>query len=235
METIFKIFLICLILVSCQETKKVEPAQSPTKQNQAENQKQVEKLSKLGIEKSSQDGLKSLDLDMWAPDFMATTTQGSKFHLREALKDGPVVLIFYRGYWCPYCTRYLAAFKDQLDQIKKTNGQIVAVAPEIAENQEKTIEMTDERILFITDSENKLMSLYNLSFEVTDDYNKKIQSFKGQTLEEINGQEEAYLPIPATYIIDTDGKVKWSHFDPNYRVRPNIDEIVEVLKDLKAN
>ena len=72
-------------------------------------------------------------------------------------------------------------------------------------------------------------SKYGVGFKVNDMYQEKFKNFKGTTLEEVNGQSEAMLPVPATYVIGKDKKVKWVHFDPNYRERSAIDDIVKAL------
>jgi len=176
-----------------------------------------------------------LSCNSGSPDFKATDINGNRFHLRQMLKDGPAVIVFYRGYWCPYCTKYLASFVDQLSEIKATNAKIIAIAPEGEKHLKTTQEKSGgEEIIFISDSNSKIMDLYDVPFKVTDEYNNKIKKHKGSTLEEINGQADASLPIPATYVVGTDGKVKWAHFDPNYRKRPDVNEILAVLQELRG-
>jgi len=224
------IFSICLIaLFACNSGSNSSIVENPKKALA------VDTLSQYGIDSASHNDVKPISIGRWAPDFKATDNKGNRIHLRQMLKDGPVVIIFYRGYWCPYCTKYLAKFVDQLDEIKSTNARIIAIAPEGEEEQKQTVEKSKgEEIIFISDSNLKIMDLYEVPFKVTDDYNQKIKNYKGQTLEEINGQSEAFLPIPATYIVGTDGKVKWSHFDPNYRNRPSVDEILQTLIELRG-
>ena len=221
--------LLAVTCFGCKRSNNYTIVEAPVKETKADS------LSKFGIYASSQNDIKAIQIGRWAPDFKTTNASGDRMHLRQMLKDGPVVLVFYRGYWCSYCIKYLTAFEAELEKIKETNARIIAIAPEIDANQVKTIEQTKADIMFISDPELKIMDLYDLAFKVTDQYNDKILKHKGESLEAINGQEEAYLPIPATYVIGTDGKVKWSHFDPNYKNRPDVEEILNVLKALRGN
>ena len=97
-----------------------------------------------------------------------------------------------------------------------------------SENIKKTVESTGLDIPFISDQDQSIMEKYGVAFNVTKDYQEKIVKFKGTTLEKINQQEKAVLPIPATYIIK-DGKIDWVYFDPNYRERPSIETILAQL------
>lgn len=166
-----------------------------------------------------------------APATKGTTEDGASFNLQDALKNGPVALIFYRGYWCPYCSRALGDYADSLAYLQENNVQLVAITPETYENVEKTVDETGASFTIISDRDGKIMEAYGVKFRVTDDYNGKIERGEGQDIAAINGYDEPELPIPATYLIVPDvnypsGKIIWRHFDPDYKKRASVLDMV---------
>ena len=189
----------------------------------------VEKYEKLGIKEESIKNLKAIPVGAVAPDFTANDQSGNSLQLSRLTEKGDVVLIFYRGYWCGYCTKYLATYVEKLKALEAKGVTVLAIAPEGEKNITKTVESTALEIPFISDSDHKIMDKYGVSFKVNEAYNKKIENYKGESLNKINDQWEAYLPIPATYIIGKGGKVKWAHFDPDYSKRATVEEVIANL------
>jgi len=179
---------------------------------------------------------KGLQAGEVAPGFEAMTSDGQTFALEDALKENTIALIFYRGFWCPHCSRIFSAYADSLSYLTDLGIRIVAVTPETYENVEKTIENTGVPFTILSDPGGKIMRLYDVDFRVTDEYNQKIVNFKGAPIEEMNGTDVAELPIPATYLITHDhatgeNKIIWRHFDPNYKKRARVLDIQKAFLD----
>ncbi len=186
--------------------------------------------TKFGIDEGSIASLKPIAVGTQAPDFSGKDQNDNEVQLSQLLQKGDVVLVFYRGYWCPLCSKHLGEFVGKLDAIKAKGATVVAVAPEGSKNIDKTVTETKLDIPFISDSDNVIMKKYGVAFKVNNDYNEKFTKWQeGLTIGEVNGQEEAYLPIPATYIIGENGKVKWVQYDPNYSNRSSVDDILSQL------
>ena len=173
-----------------------------------------------------------------APAFKAKTSKGETFDLTEALEENSVALIFYRGFWCPHCSRIFRAYVDSLSYLTELGIRIVAVTPETYENVDKTIEKTGATFTILSDPDGKIMRLYDVDFRVTDEYNQKIVKFKGASIEEMNGTDAPELPIPATYLIIRDGdsgkrNIAWRHFDPNYKKRARVHDIQQAYLDVQ--
>src|SRR6266516_8059946 len=90
----------------------------------------------------AQEKPEGLFINSKAPDFKGKDQNGKEINLKDLRKTGPVVLVFYRGYWCPYCNKYLKTLEDSLDQIKEKGAQLVAISPEKDSGVSKTIEKT---------------------------------------------------------------------------------------------
>lgn len=163
-----------------------------------------------------------------APGFTAKDQSGKTVILGEVLKNGPVVLLFYRGQWCPYCNKQLSHFSDSMQLLTAKGATILAVTPETSENIKKTIEKTKTHFPVIEDAGMKIMRSYKVNFTVDE---KTVTKYKGYGIDfnEANGSNGANLPVPATYIIGKDGKIKFVFFNTDYRKRAYVKDILENL------
>ena len=185
-------------------------------------------LARLGMDDS--DTPKGLLIGEAAPDFSGTTLDNEKLQLSVMLKEGPVVMFFYRGYWCPKCDRHLEAFADSLQMLTDIGLQVVAITPETVEGIERTVEQSGINFHVLSDPGGKIMADYDVDFKVTEDYSSRILKGKGVDIATSNGSDEAWLPVPATFIISTDQEIFWRHFNWNYGKRAGVRDILEAIK-----
>ncbi|MDP4264491.1 MAG: peroxiredoxin-like family protein [Bacteroidota bacterium] len=177
----------------------------------------------------AQEAPEGLFINSKAPDFKAKDQKGDEVHLKDLLKKGKVVLIFYRGQWCPYCNKFLKKLEDSLQLIKDKKASIVAVTPELPENIQKTIDKTKAEYSILYDEDLKIMKAYHVEFEVPENTVTQYRN-TGIKLEELNGKKNGnYLPIPAVYIIDKESTVTYRFFQPDYKKRPAVREILNNL------
>ncbi len=163
-----------------------------------------------------------------APDFTAKDNKGNTVTLSKQLKKGDVVLIFYRGQWCPFCNRQLSGLNDSLALITGKGAQLMAITPEVMENVGKTVEKTKASFPIIADENLAIMRSYQVAFQVDQDTQDKYKKY-GIDFAAANGSNGANLPVPATYVIGKDGKIKYVFFNPDYRKRPSVKDIAEHL------
>ena len=163
-----------------------------------------------------------------APDFKAKDQDGKDIRLKDLLKKGKVVLVFYRGYWCPYCNRELARLQDSLSQIQEKGATVIAVSPEKPENIKLTVDKTKASYPVIFDEGMKIMKAYDVEYELEETTLARYRS-SGLDIEKNNGTNGKYLPVPAVYIIDKESTVTYRFFDADYKKRPSIAEILKNL------
>lgn len=169
-----------------------------------------------------------LFIDSKAPDFKGTDQNGKEFRLKDQLKKGRVVLLFYRGYWCPYCNKELSRLQDSLQLILDKGAVVVAVSPEKQENIGKTVEQTKASFPVIHDEGLKIMKAYDVAFEVPENIVTRYRN-ANIDLEKNNGSNGKWLPVPAVFIIDKDGRVLYRFFDADYKKRPSVKELLDNL------
>ncbi len=160
-----------------------------------------------------------------APDFTVKDQNGKKVSLKNELKNGAVVLVFYRGQWCPYCNKQLKELQDSLVFIKQKGATLIAVSPEKPDNISKTVEKTKAGYPVLFDDSLKIMKSYDVAFRVDSTTIEKYKKF-GIDFYDANGSNGATLPVPAVYIINKEGIIVFKHFDPDYRKRVTVLEIL---------
>jgi peroxiredoxin len=173
----------------------------------------------------AQEAPKGLATHVKAPEFVAKDQTGATINLSDQLKKGSVVVVFYRGQWCPYCNKELKRLEDSLPLIKAKGATLIAVTPEKPENINKTIAKTKASYPILFDEGLKIMKSYDVAYAVD---NATINSYKkyGIDFTVVNGTNGAYLPVPAIYVINKEGDIVYRHFDPDYRNRASVQQIL---------
>jgi peroxiredoxin len=177
---------------------------------------------------AAQEAPEGLFIASKAPDFKAKDQNGKEVRLKELLKEGKVVLVFYRGHWCPYCNKELSRLQDSIQLIKDKGAILIAVSPEKPENVAKTVEKTKAEYSILYDEGLKIMKAYEVEFEVPVNTITRYRN-AGIDLEKSNGGNGKYLPVPAIYIIDKESTITYRFFEPDYKKRPSVQEILKNL------
>jgi len=177
----------------------------------------------------AQEKPEGLFINSKAPDFKATDQYGNEIRLKDVLRDSLVVLIFYRGQWCPYCNKQLKKLEDSLQLIKDKKATVVAITAELPENIAKTVEKTKAEYPVIYDEDLKIMKAYDVEFEVPENVLTRYRN-SGIKIDENNGKKNGnFLPIPAVYIIDKEANITYRFFQSDYKRRPSVKEILANL------
>lgn len=166
-----------------------------------------------------------------APDFNISDQDEQPFALKDALKDGPVVLIFYRGHWCPICNRHLSALQDSLSLLTDKGATVIAISPQKSEFLKRTQEKVNAGFRLLSDADHAVARAYGVNFEPSATERGMYNTMLGADFKEshTDGDAEVQLPVPATYVIAKDGRVKWRHFDTDYKKRARIKDIAAQL------
>lgn len=189
----------------------------------------------LGNVKGQDQNIKSmkeavgLEVGAKAPLFDGLDQDGEKQNLVDLLKKGPVVLVFYRGQWCPICNRHLSTLNDSLDAIYSKGASVVAISPEKPENIKQTIEKTNARFTLLYDEGYEISESFDVAFLPDFATRTAYNTALGANLKNAHSDESQRLPIPATFIIGQDRTIIWRHFDPNYRNRATVSDILSEL------
>jgi len=172
---------------------------------------------------------KTLIIGKNAVDFNLPNALGQSIALSEQLKQGPVILSFYRGGWCPYCNIEFAALNKILPEIKALGATLIGISPETPDTTISTVEKHELQFEVLSDIGNKIAEQYGLVLSVPAVMRPHYLSW-GIDVPAANGDESYDLPIPATYIIDTTGKITADFVNKDYTLRMEPDDIIAALK-----
>lgn len=166
-----------------------------------------------------------------APRFILPSATGEKVELSALTDKGPVVVVWYRGGWCPYCNITLKAYQDRLDEIDGLGATLVAISPELPDKSLDTQQKNELRFQVLSDVGNRVAREYGVLFSLNDQLHKAYQD--GFDLHSYNGDDTGGLPLAATYVIGTDGEVKWHFLSADYRERAEPQDVIDALRSLK--
>ncbi len=167
-----------------------------------------------------------------APDFTLEDATGQPVSLASLLEKGPVVLLWYRGGWCPYCNLTLHAYQEHLDEIKSAGATLVALTPEVPDQSLSTAEKNELEFVVLSDTGNKVAREYGVVFELPPEIHELYQS--RFDLHAYNGDDSGTLPLSATYVIAPNGKITYAFLDADYTNRADPVEVIEEVKAIQT-
>lgn len=251
----YYVSVFIILLVSCnnksdkkkhiatpkQETKTINTTTSSTLKTLLENRKNefaakadetVKKIYKEGIDAVSKSNIikDAKQIGNAAPNFTLTNASGKPVELNTYLKNGPVVLTWYRGGWCPYCNLTLRQLQLELPNFKKYGANLIALTPELPDNSLKTSEKHNLAFEVLSDVGNNVAKEYGVVFQLTKEVAKIYNEKFG--LNKYNGNGSNELPLAATYIINQEGKIVYAFLDADYRNRAEPSELTAILKKM---
>lgn len=168
-----------------------------------------------------------------APTFNLKNQRGEIISSAELLKNGPLVVSFYRGSWCPYCVEEVKVLNNVYPQIREIGADLVVISPQGFSRTEKQANDIHLSYNLLVDEDNKVGKAFGLVYEFPPLLKNLYQERFNNNIQEINEGSAWELPIPTRLVIGTDGKILDVKADPDYRFRPEPIETVNFLKDLK--
>jgi len=164
---------------------------------------------------------------MLAPAFEAIASDGRKYVFQPGKAGKPLVVTFYRGGWCPYCSKQLMAYRDVENRLLDMGYEVIFISPDRPETSAAHLGDGDFEFTLLSDSEMIIAKSFGLAFRLDDETFDRYVDEYGFDLEGDSGQTHHYLPVPATYLIGTDGVIKFMYANPDHRVRLD-PELLEV-------
>ena len=167
-----------------------------------------------------------------APDFTLPNALGKPVSLSSYLKQGPVVLVFYRGAWCPFCNLHLRTLHQSLPHFRKYGANLITITPQTPDKSLAQVKKAGYPFEVLSDLDSKVMKAYNLYFQV-DPTVVALYKRKGLNLEAFNGPGRNVLPVPGTFVIDQTGTIVAMEADTDYQQRMEPAAIVKALKKIE--
>jgi len=170
-----------------------------------------------------------LEVGQPIPKLSLTTADGNAFDLQATVAEKPTVLIFYRGGWCPFCNKHLSQLQSAEPQLRKLGYQIIAISPDRPVELKKSLEKDKLSYTLLSDSSMAAAKAFGLAFEVDAPMLEKLASYNID-IEAASGEKHHQLPVPAVFMVGTDGIVDFVHANPDYKVRLSSEKILAAAK-----
>ena len=169
-----------------------------------------------------------------APNFTLNNPYGKPVELNTLLKKGPVILVFYRGAWCPYCNLELHALNESLPNFKKYGATLIAITPQTPDKSLEQVNQDGYPFEILSDLDDRVMKAYKLYWEVPPELDAAYKHSFGLDVAAFNGNGRRGLPVPGTFVIDKSGIVRAAFADTDYKKRMEPADILTALQHLSA-
>ncbi|OTP70957.1 peroxiredoxin-like family protein [Caballeronia sordidicola] len=164
-----------------------------------------------------------------APEFTLLDPEGNPVSSVQLLEQGPLVISFYRGVWCPYCNLELQTLEEALPAFKAVGASLVAISPQNAVNSRKSVRTNSLSFPILSDTRNDVAAAFGIRFALPD-YLIDLYKLLKNVLPAFNGDDSWTLPMPARYVVGQEGTILYSEVNPDYTHRPEPQDMLPALR-----
>lgn len=168
-----------------------------------------------------------------APNFTLPDALGHPVTLADLLVQGPVVVTFYRGEWCPYCNVQLRGLQAALPRVRELGASLVAISPQAADHSLSLTEKNELAYPVLSDLDQDVIRAYQVQFTLNGDLEDlQVNVFQNDPATQ-NADHSRSLPVPATFVIDRDDVIRAAFVSADWRSRPEPTDIIAALESLQ--
>jgi len=184
------------------------------------------------IDRGARDTVKPGDV---LGDFSLPSATGREVSLSELIADGPAVLVFYRGGWCPYCNLALRHYQSELvPELHRHDARLVAITPQKPDESLSTAEKHGLEFPVLTDAGLRFADRLGIAFEPSAE-TQAAQIKLGLDVSEGNAEGATRLPMPTVLVVDRDRVVRFADVHPDYATRTEVPVILAALAELESH
>ncbi|MCO4815107.1 MAG: AhpC/TSA family protein [Flavobacteriales bacterium] len=165
------------------------------------------------------------------PSSIIYDVKGGKVDLKDYISDRPAVVVFYRGGWCPYCTRHLSALQESKSEINELGFELIAITPDNFNKLDSSIVRGDVDFTLFSDKDADAINKFGIGWEINDELYAKYKNDYKMDVEWWSGESHHILPVPAVFVIKN-GKIQFQHVDPNYSKRLSASILLAYLNSI---
>lgn len=159
------------------------------------------------------------------PMFELPDASGNTVRLAEILAKGPAIISFYRGAWCPFCNLELRALQREIEAVAHAGATLVAISPNTPDESLSLMDENELTFPVLSDADNAVAKHFNLVYEMEEGLVEFYRDI-GRDIDKMNGSDKWELPVPATYVVDQQGVIRYAFVDLNHRVRAEPADVV---------
>jgi peroxiredoxin len=190
--------------------------------------REVERIRGLGL------GDRSLTVGQSVPAFTLPDAFGENIPLKSLLASGPVVISFYRGEWCPYCNIGLHALEQALPRMRELGATLIAISPEKPDHGIVAIQKHSLTFPVLSDFGNVVARQFGIVFQVGPEQQEFSKNVFKNDIALRNGEKSYELPVPATFVVDGTGVIRFAHADVDYMTgRAEPEAVIAALESIR--
>lgn len=153
-----------------------------------------------------------------APSFTVRRVDGSAYHFDQDALERPVILVFYRGGWCPYCSAQLAELRTIEGELRGLGYELLFLSADSPQTLREGEPDPDAGYTLLADNDLEAARAYGIAFRLDDETFQQYLEY-GLDLEQASGRDHHGLPVPSVFIVTTDGKIAFQYVNPDYTMR----------------
>jgi peroxiredoxin len=177
---------------------------------------------------------RALKLGETMPDFVLPDAEGKLVASEELRAQGPLVVSFFRGEWCPFCRLMLAALNEAAPAISDLGARLIAISPETGGRLRRTKKRLGLALELLSDVDNGVALDFGVAFRAPEAYRKLLEGF-GTDLTQRHGNQGWIIPIPATFVVDRAGVVRYAFVEPGFAQRAEPEAIIAAVKAITGD
>jgi peroxiredoxin len=167
---------------------------------------------------ASPDAVRPKMIGQSAPAFDLRQADGSRYEFAADSLAAPVIIVFYRGGWCPYCAAHFMELRKAEDAVREMGYELLFISPDQPEKLAESLTQLDVDYTLLSDSDMEAAKAFGIAFKVDEATINRYREI-GIDLADSSGREHGLLPVPALFIIGTNGVIRFQYVNPNYKVR----------------
>jgi len=164
------------------------------------------------------DAVRPLLIGQAAAAIDLAAADGSRYRMDPSNMSAPAIIVFYRGGWCPYCAAHFMELRKAEDAVRAMGYELVFVSPDRPEKLVESLSQIDAAYTLLSDSDMEAAKAFGVAFEVDETTLNRYREI-GIDLAASSGRDHGLLPVPALFIIGSDGVIRFQYVNPNYKVR----------------
>lgn len=218
------------------EKSVVEELTELTERGRQSTPPQILAAGKKGEEELRRSGVldRALNVGDRMPEFELYDARGRLVKSEDLLDKGHLVVVFYRGAWCPFCNLYLRGLQRHLPEIKEQGANLVAISVENPDSSLSVAQKNKLDFTVLSDPNLDVSQKFGIVYQIPKVVNDVILA-SGFDIAKYNRMERAELPLSATYVISRTGRVHYAFLDPDYKKRAAPEEIIKTLAEINKS